>query len=224
MRDCVEAFIAAGGNVAFFGANICWWRIHVVDGGTAIVCHQGGPQGALDHWWPPTGAHRPEDSLTGVSYRHGGGWWDGPRRTDGYFVQAAEHWAFAHTGLVDGDSFGAESRPPLVGYECDGAPIERFDVATARARLAPDASRTGTPESFTLLAATPLSSEWNELPPREHRQAGEGVHAATMGVYARNGTVFTAGTTDWAQVLDQDRHVATITRNVVERLLRRSNE
>ena len=51
-----------------------------------------------------------------------------------------------------------------------------------------------------------------------------GIHAATIGVYARNGTVFTAGTTDCAQVLDQDRSVATITRNVVERLLRRSNE
>ncbi|HEU4619482.1 MAG TPA: N,N-dimethylformamidase beta subunit family domain-containing protein, partial [Gammaproteobacteria bacterium] len=82
-RDHVEAFVAAGGNAAFFGANLCWWRIRVVDGGRAIVCHQGGPKGALDHWWPATGANRPEDSLTGVSYRHGGGSWDGPRRTRG---------------------------------------------------------------------------------------------------------------------------------------------
>jgi hypothetical protein len=80
MRDRVEAFITKGGNVAFFGANLCWWRIHVVDDATAIVCHLGGPTGALDHWWPKTGANRPEDALTGVSYRHGGGWWDGARR------------------------------------------------------------------------------------------------------------------------------------------------
>jgi len=45
------------------------------------------------------------------------------------------------------------------------------------------------------------------------------VHAVTMGVYTRNGIVFTAGTTDWAQVLEQDRNVAAITRNVVDRLL-----
>jgi hypothetical protein len=219
MRDCVESFISAGGNVAFFGANLCWWRIHVVDGGTAIVCHQGGPTGAVDHWWPVTGVHRPEDSLTGVSYRHGGGWWDGPRRTDGYFVQAANHWAFANTGLADGQSFGRDTVPPLVGYECDGAPLAQFDIASSRAVLAPDASQTGTPETFTLLAVAPLSPEWDELPPREHHAAGEGVHAATMGVYTRNGIVFTAGTTDWAQVLEQDRNVAAITRNVVERLL-----
>ena len=37
-------------------ANLCWWRIHLVDDGTAMVCHQGGPRGALDHWWPPSGA------------------------------------------------------------------------------------------------------------------------------------------------------------------------
>ena len=71
----------------------------------------------------------------------------------------------------------------------------------------------------TLLAAAPLSVEWDEMPPRERHAAGQGVHAATMGVYTRNGIVFTAGTTDWAQVLEQDPNVATITRNVVDRLV-----
>jgi hypothetical protein len=221
-RDAVETFVSGGGNVAFFGANLCWWRIHVVDGGAAIVCHQGGPRGALDHWWPPTGAHRPEDAMTGVSYRHGGGWWDGPRRTRGYVVQRDTHWAFTGTGLVDGEAFGADTRPPLVGYECDGAPLAEFEPHTGRARLAHDATRTGTPESFELLAVAPLSSDWDELPAREHSGAGEGLHAATMGCYTRNGTVFTAATTDWAQALAQDARVARITQNVIERLLRAS--
>ncbi|WP_374046475.1 N,N-dimethylformamidase beta subunit family domain-containing protein [Massilia antarctica] len=68
-RNHIEDFIGSGGNVAFFAANVCWWRIHYVDEGGAIVCHQGGPYGALDHWWPVTGAGRPEDALAGVSYR-----------------------------------------------------------------------------------------------------------------------------------------------------------
>jgi hypothetical protein len=51
--------------------------------------------------------------------------------------------------------------------------------------------------------------------------AGEGLHAA-MGCYTRNGTVFTAATTDWSQALEQDARVARITRNVIERLLRTS--
>ena len=219
-RDHVEDFVAHGGNVAFFGANLCWWRIHVVDDGSAIVCHQGGPQGAYDHWWPKTGVHRPEDGLTGVSYRHGGGWWDGPRRTGGYIVQEPDHWVFAGTGLRQGEAFGKHTSPPLIGYECDGAPLERFDEASGLTALSATAHSTGTPPDFRLLAASPLDRHWQERPPREMHANGEGIHAATMGIFTRKGTVFTAGTTDWAQVLGsgQELHVDTITRNVIERL------
>jgi hypothetical protein len=220
-RDRVEDFVSRGGNVAFFGANLCWWRIHVVDAGTAIVCHQGGPRGAFDHWWPETGANRPEDALTGVSYRNGGGWWDGPRHTDGYIVQDPQHWVFAGTGLCRGESFGNNTSPPLVGYECDGAPMECFDRTTGLAVLSSNAQSTGTPSGFRLLAASLLDGNWQERPPRETYPAASGIHAATMGIFSRNGTVFTGGTTDWAQVLEngQDSHVDKITRNVINGLL-----
>lgn len=222
MREGAERFVARGGNVAFFSANVCWWRIHVIDDGTAMVCHQGGPTGKLDQWWPATGVHRPEDSVTGVSYRHGGGWWDGPRRTRGYAVQAPQHWAFAGTGLRAGEYFGSETCPPLVGYECDGAPLDHFDATTGRARLACECARCGTPDGFRMLAASVLDDAWNELPERESYASTSGVHAAVMGIYSRGGTVFTAGTTDWAQVLvsGQEPRVERITRNVVERLVR----
>ncbi|AKJ27343.1 N,N-dimethylformamidase beta subunit family domain-containing protein [Caldimonas brevitalea] len=220
-RDHVEAYVARGGNVAFFGANLCWWRVHLVDDGGALVCHQGGPRGALDHWWSNTGAGRPEDSLTGVSYRHGGGWWDGPRHGDGYRVQQPDHWVFEGTQLRRGERFGHDTAPPLVGYECDGAPLSHIDPETGVAVLAEDAHRTGTPPGFQLLAAAPLGPEWQELPPREGLAAREGVHAATMGVFSPGGTVFTVGTTDWAQVLasGQDARVERITRNVLDQLL-----
>jgi len=219
-RDRIEAHVAGGGNAAFFGANLCWWRIHVVDGGRALVCHQGGSKGALDHWWPATGAARPEDALTGVSYRHGGGWWDGPRETSGYIVQEPDHWVFAGTGLRRGDAFGKETSPPLVGYECDGAPLEWIDEERGLVRLSSLAEQCGTPPGFRVLAAGVLGHGWQERPPRERHAAGEGVHAATMGVFSRHGTVFTAGTTDWAQVLGsgQDPRVDRITRNVLDRL------
>jgi hypothetical protein len=224
----VEAFIANGGNAAFFGANLCWWRIHYVDEGRAMVCHQGGPHGALDHWWPHNGAGRPEDALGGASYRHGGGWWDGPRRSPGYTVHAADHWVFAGTGLRRGDVFGAETRPPLVGYECDGVPLERAAGTGAAAgasialpRLAPEAGGCGTPETYELLASSLLGDDWQELPARERHAAGQGIHAACMGIFRRGGTVFCAGTTDWAQVLDngEDKQVGRITANVIDRLL-----
>lgn len=224
MRDAVEDFVSCGSNVAFFGANTCWWRIHVVDNGSAIVCHQGGPQGALDHWWPQTGANRPEDALTGVSYRHGGGWWDGPRQTNGYIVQDAGHWVFACTALRQGESFGGNTSPPLVGYECDGAPLKCFDKASGLAVLSDEAQHYGTPPGFRVLAASLLDGAWQERPPRETHAASEGIHAAVMGIFSRNGTVFTAGTTDWAQVLasGQDSRVDIITRNVIDRLLSHS--
>jgi hypothetical protein len=292
-RDAVEDFAADGGNLAFFGANLCWWRIHLVAGGAAMVCHQGGPQGARDHWWPASGAARPEDSLGGVSYRHGGGWWDGPRTTDGYLVQQPGHWLFRGTGLARGDALGRDTWPPLVGYECDGAPLAGQDASEAPgapdmpdapcatgasgasgalgmpgtpgalgalgtpdtpgvpdapgahdasgmpaapafrhgARLAARAVAGGTPPGYQVLAAAPLGPGWQELPPREGQAAGAGLHAATLGVFRKpgkdrngspGGTVFSAGTTDWAQVLGtgRDRRVEQITRNVLDTLLR----
>ena len=219
-RNRMEDYVAGGGNLAFFGANLCWWRIHLVDDGAAMVCHQGGPHGALDHWWPPTGAGRPEDALTGVSYRHGGGWWDGPRETGGFIVQEPEHWVFAGTGLQAGQAFGKDSSPPLVGYECDGAPLQEFDAASGLALLSSDAAHCGTPPGFRVLAAGLLGSGWQERPPRETHAANTGIHAAVMGIHSRNGTVFTTGTTDWAQVLGtgQDARIDRITRNVIDRL------
>ena len=305
IRDAVEGFSRAGGNLAFFSANVCWWRIHLVDRETAMVCHQGGPIGALDHWWPCSGAARPEDAMTGSSYRHGGGWWDGPRDSKGYAVQEPNHWIFAGTGLQRGQRFGAGTFPPLVGYECDGAPIASFDEAGGIASLSPAAPDCGTPGHYRLLAACPLGDRWQERPVREAHASANGIHAATMGIVEpaasramanaepagnaamenvdpnengarddtppsqngvaghaqlaatcdrpdchstrdlcstfsdsspsgrllatpqykrrgqRTGSIFTAGTTDWAQVLasGQDRHVDTITRNVLERLL-----
>ena len=220
MRDGVEEHVARGGNVAFFAANLCWWRIHLVDAGAAMVCHQGGPDGALDHWWPHTGAARPEDAMSGASYRNGGGWWDGPRVTSGYAVQDPDHWVFRGTGLTRGQAFGANSSPPLVGYECDGVPLAGFNRATGTASLLSGVGDCGTPRGIHLLAACPLDERWQELPRRE-AHAGTGIHAATMSIFTRNGTVFTAGTTDWAQVLGtgQEPHVDTITRNVIAGLL-----
>ena len=37
MRDAVEAFIAGGGNAAFFSGNTCWWQVRFEDD-WAMVC------------------------------------------------------------------------------------------------------------------------------------------------------------------------------------------
>lgn len=215
MHDGMEHFVARGGNAGFFSANLCWWCIHICDSLASMTCHQGGPNGALDDWWPG----RPEDPLSGVSYRHGGGWWDGQRTAAGFAVQDPAHWIFAGPGLGLGETFGADTWLPLVGYECDGAPLSAFDEASGGASLHPNAADCGAPPGLRLLAACPLDERWQERPLRE-AHAGP-LHAATMSIFTRGGTVLSAGTTDWAQVLDsgQDARVDTITHNVLDGLL-----
>ena len=239
MRDNVERFVAAGGNVAFFSGNTCWWRTHVTDDATAIVSDTDHyVEGvfphlpATDQWWPPPpdGVGRPENALTGVSFRNGGVWpgdWPGDRPRDGFAVQHAAHWVFAGTGLRDGtggapqDFLGAGT--PLIGYECDGAAFE-FDSAGVPRATGAD----GTPESFLILGLAlldPVNEDYYnsrpghwKCPPREPAIASP--RAATMGIYTTGGTVFTAGTTDWPAVVGNllDANVEQVTRNVLDRL------
>lgn len=240
MRAQAETFVARGGNIAFLSANTCWWRTHVTDDGTAIVSdtdhHVAGvfPHlPATDQWWPPApqGVGRPENSLTGVSFRNGGMWagpWPGDRPRQGFAVQHQDHWVFAGTGLRDGTHGGTQdflgAGTPLIGYECDGAAYEFDDAGIAHAT-----GIDGTPESFLILGLAVLHPigdyydlgfhRWN-CPPRE--PAITSAPAATMGLYTTpaGGTVFTAATTDWPMVVGQrlDPCVERITRNLLDRL------
>ncbi len=207
MRARVEAFIQRGGNVAFFSGNVCGYRIHFTDGNTAFTCAKVRPSGkdmatwVSDHWHDS----RPENAMTGTSIRQAGGWWDGRRDTVGYTVQHAGHWAFARTGLRDGDTFGDDPAFPLIGYECDGAAFTR------KAGLATVTGEHGTPANYFILGLAELGEGWVRSGPHA---------AATMGVYTSSsgGIVFNAATTDWACLVGRNRHVDRLTRNVLDRL------
>ncbi|MEV7279437.1 N,N-dimethylformamidase beta subunit family domain-containing protein [Streptomyces sp. NPDC093111] len=244
MRAHAERFVRDGGNIAFLSANTCWWRVHPVDGNTAFVSdtdHHVGEEyphlPATDQWWapPPHGVGRPENSLTGVSFRNGGMWpsteWPGDRPRTGYTVQHADHWIYAGTGLRDGsggeepDRLGAGT--PLIGYECDGAAFAYDERGIARPTGAD-----GTPGSFLILGLYLLEPfhddfhafEWGHWngPVREPEITGP--RAATMGLYTAGGTVFTAGTTDWPVVCgrEEDAAVVRVTRNLLDRLRHRA--
>jgi hypothetical protein len=203
MRAGVERFARAGGNVAFFSGNTCWWRVTFDDGdgeggGTAFR--------RVANWSDPAGPDRPENLLTGVSFRNGG-----ERDRDdhpvpvGYRVQHADHWVYAGTGLRDGDVFGGGPEEYVVGYECDGAHFDRARRGPVR-----PTGDDGTPRDFTILGIGDTApSGW-----------GNGNRAATMGLYTDGGTVFTAATTDWPRVLASGTcpPVEQVTRNVLDRL------
>ncbi len=208
LRSHIEEFIASGGNVAFFSGNVCYWRVHIVDGYTSMICSKSPP---TDLWWSGVPAV-PENSVTGVSWRNGGGWYvcDPPRPQIGYTVQFTGHWVFEGTGLSEGQVIGSTVVPPVIGYECDGAQFQ-YDGANHAVPTTKDQ----TPDSFIVLGVGVLGSGW-AFDPREPGAVGP--RAATMGVYANNGTAFTAATTEWPRVAvkGQDAAVTKITENVVD--------
>lgn len=204
MRQAVHEFVAEGGNVAFFSGNTSWWRIELADNGEMTCVHPpvSHPQGG--QWWRTA----PENAMTGVSYRLGGGWWDGPRDPVGYTVQHAGHWVYEGLGVRSGDTFGAEER--LVGYECDGATLDHGPGGHLRAD-----GTDGTPLSLAVLGVAQLGEGWQDRP------AGAEANAV-LGAYSATGTVFSCGTTDWSRVLEQGNQVVSgITRNVLRRLVNR---
>lgn len=212
MRAQVEAFIASGGNVCFLSANTCYWqaRFDFSNGRRIMSCYKETEVGAghpdperadptkITVRWYESPLNRPETKLTGVSYRYGAGWWNDPivpaARFRGYTVEDASHAVFAQTGLANGDTFGQGSGvdDAILGYETDA-------VGDA------------TPANFTTLAAADLA-DWGP-----GGQAGK----ATMGIYCRNGVVFTAGTVNWAGGLRLDGTVTPVdrmTRNLISLL------
>lgn len=211
MRDNVEAFIARGGNVAFFSGNVCWWQVRFELEHRTMVCHKSvedpvtavDPSQATVLWSaPPLG--RPENMMTGVSYRNGAGWWNddaGARPAVDYRVHFSRHWVFAGTGLEDGDRFGGNKR--VVGSETDAAQF------VLRNGVPEVTSADGTPRNFVILASADLT-RW--------RPAGKGGWA-TLGLFRRRGVVFTAATTGWvAGLVSPIDAVQVITANVLTRL------
>ena len=119
MRDNLEAFIADGGNAAFFSGNAVCWQVRCEEDGRALVCwkqwYNQDPVYKTDDYrllstlWGHYLVDRPENQLTGVGFLHGGyhlshgQFMDGPGE---YTVHRPNHWAFEGTNLKRGDTFG----------------------------------------------------------------------------------------------------------------------
>ncbi|MBG0828837.1 hypothetical protein HS041_13770 [Planomonospora sp. ID67723] len=211
MRDSVEEFVRRGGNLAVFSGNTCWWQFRLEDGGRTMVCYRDAvadPMAAVEPAlttveWSSSPVDRPENSMIGVSFRRGAGTW-GPymqrMHEESYVVRFPEHWAFAGTGLGEGDKFGRGA----LGYEtdaCDFTEADGVPVATGR---------DGTPPSFVILATADL---------RHWHRYGQGGMATMGSMRLGAGTVFTAATVNWGNAL-HDPAVEQITRNVLNRLSR----
>jgi hypothetical protein len=191
MRDSVEQFVADGGNAAFFSGNTCWWQVRFGENNRTMICYKDAgldPMSATDPArstvnWYDAPVYRPENSMTGVSWRYGAARPENLDTTVDFVVRAADHWVLAGTGLNNGDKFGSGV---LLFSEVDAALY--WDFGTAAIPIGQD----GTPLSFKIVATGDLPG-WNGGP-----LDWDNPHA-TMGVYQSGGVVFTATTNDWGQ-------------------------
>ncbi len=223
MRDNLEAYIAKGGNVAFFSGNSICWQVRSEDEGKAFTCFKANYHmdpvfqtrdfKTLSTAWSHHLLERTENSLTGVGFIYGGyrgshGQFLGEKAA--YKVHRPDHWVFEGTDLKRDDEFGGKDT--IVGYEADGCEL------TWKDGLPIPTYKDGTPKSFQILSSCPVKwhpddAEWYERWEIDH------TGNACMGIYTQGGTVFTAATTDWAHGLKgKDKHVEQITRNVLDRL------
>ncbi len=184
MRDTVEAFIARGGNVAFFSGNTAFWQVrmeqHTAQGPAATMVGYKGQfkqdpvfdtdrVSELTSIWSDHLIGRPENHMTGVSFSRGGYHRIGKRVTNGaggYTVHRPEHWIFEGTGITYGDVLGASAT--IVGYECDGCAF------TTRDGLPYPTGEDGTPESFEILGTAPaahFTRTTSARPPKPHEPA-----------------------------------------------------
>ena len=231
MRDTVEAFIARGGNAAFFSGNTSLWQVRIEgDDHDVMVGYKGffkndplmgtEREAEVTTFWSDVVVARPENHMTGVSFTRGGYHRIGRNVTSGlggYTVHRAGHWIFDGTGLGYGDVLGAGAT--VVGYECDGC------VFTYRDGLPYPTGEDGTPSTFEILGTCPTQHFTRETAPRPPKpgepseleyiasrvfgtrepEAMERIRHghAVLGAYTNQAgaTVITSGSTDWAHGL-----------------------
>jgi hypothetical protein len=226
-RQTMDAFVARGGNAAYFGANTSWFQSRLESGnGVAnrtLVCYKDAAADPIADpaqktinfvsLVPPN----PESQTTGLSYLTGCSWTSSlPRPATPWAVMRAEHWAFAGTGLAAGSSFGGQ----YVGYECDAA---RF-VRGSDQRAYPLGSD-GAPATLRILSVAD-GSNWDALS-LAAGGPGEKSGYSMISVFSRGGragTVFNVGTVEWAYGLIPELNGQTatplsrITLNVINKL------
>jgi hypothetical protein len=216
MRNNVEAFVAAGGRVAIFSGNSVWWQIRFSDDGSKIICYKSvleDPLLGLDRWritanWPSWPVGRPENRLTGVSFRYGWAPDPAPVRIIPPLPGQVLHPAFA--GVTGTTGLPATSFGPNLGGEVDGMDLDFSDLSRPTPTL-----RDGTPDTFTLLGYTD---------PRGNRPHGRGA----LGYFDNVGTVFTCPFLNWVEEMTklapgevEPNNVEKVTWNVIKWLLDR---
>jgi hypothetical protein len=187
MRDNVERFVANGGNAAFLSGNVCWWQVRFEDNNRTMVCYKSkdeDPLTGVDNErvtvnWYDDPVFRPGNTMTGVDFRNGAYWENGPIPAVDFQVKVPGHWIFATA--LNANSFGGGRR--IVGYETDAAHMVDF---TADAPV--PAGDDGTPANFVCLAVADCPGLGSVGAIRTERLGHDGsLSQQWFGLYCSNG-------------------------------------
>jgi hypothetical protein len=215
MRDNVEGFASAGGNVVFLSGNVSWFQIRFDLNVQRQICYKdarfdpytptesssGSPDLVTVNWYDKP-VCRAETALTGVSYLGSSDTY--PQ----YIIRDRNSWVFDDVAYNRFGLYAVEGGPEIksiVGYETD-----RFQSSD-------DPCKPNSPANFHILAEVPALGTSFEDPNAKI--------AATMGIFKKGkGQVLTVGTINWSLGLtvdgDDDRwnEIDQITWNIFDRL------
>jgi hypothetical protein len=222
MRDHVEAALAGGTSLGFFGADAIYWQARYEQRPSAaeprtLVCYKRDWNGAARD---PVGDPRqvtvrfrdrqigdPEDALLGVMYD---GWFRAAGAADlaPLVVTNTHLWPFDGTGLREHDRL-----PGLVGYEFDRLFGAR-PWKPASCDGWPDVSK---PREVTILAASPVASSIEDGGARTCKDVAN----ATLRAMPNGALVFAAGTVSWSWGLDDSDYPVDVPHAVAAAPLQR---
>jgi hypothetical protein len=237
MRDHLEAWVDAGGQVARFAGNF-YWQTRLSDDLLTQTCWKVGPDpvsGARrSTYWDAPEVGRPAVVTMGLTGSMGvyAGWSRcAAHGSGGFAIYRPGHWSLRDTGLGYGDQLGASAR--IFGYEVDGVELGlRHGLP-----FADDPALKGALEIVGMSPATTLSHHTSAAD-RDlfigHLDAedtarmiyGE-VNEETMGRASRGngcmaeyrrgrGAVFNAGSCEWVNgLIVGEPTVERVTRNVI---------
>ncbi len=123
-RDALDRLRDGGGNLAFFGANTCYWRVRIPDSGDdvgkLVTCYKSASLDPVKDSrqttvrWRDSPYAKPENMIIGQLY-------DAYPATGSLKVRDPDFFLFADTGATQGSTY-----PGLIGPETD----RYYDVET----------------------------------------------------------------------------------------------
>ena len=237
MRDHLEAFVDAGGQVARFAGNFYWQTRLSVDLLTQ-TCWKVGPDPVTGArrttYWDAPEVGRPAVATMGLTGSMGvyAGWSRcAAHGSGGFAIYRPDHWSLRDTGLGYGDVLGASAK--IFGYEVDG--VEHG--VKHGLPFADDPALAGSLEIVGMSPATTLSHHTSaadrdlfigHLDAEDTARVIYGaVNEETMGRASRGngcmaeyrrgqGAIFNAGSCEWvAGLIAREPTVERVTRNIL---------